>query len=391
MAGSGNHDIPAVVFGGYKTALGVVRSLGRAGVPQYLVSETPDFAGRSRWARRFPEGLPVVPSPSDIDDLLAALPLDEAVLIPCSDHWTRALTTFAPPPGKRFRTSLPSGEVNDLLADKKTLSALLDRLDIAQPRTVPVASQDDLDAAMSGETRDWFLKPCDSQAFRQHFGCKAYRVESREEAGRILARVAEAGLEVLLQEYVPGGADRHYFVDGFVDRHGAIRALFARRRKRMFPVDFGDSSYMASVPLDETAEAVAGIRTLFADTPYRGIFSVEFKRDPRDGRFRLIEVNTRPWAMNEFATNSGVDVILMSYRDALGEDVPETASYQVGRRSAVLFEDVSAGFKLIRRGELGLGEWLGDQFRSEWTLFSWDDPLPDLARHAGSIAEKFRG
>jgi len=383
---------PAIIFGGYKTALGVIRSLGRAGIPQYLISEHPDFSARSRWARRFPEGLLLSPSPSCIDDILATLPLDEAVLIPCSDHWTRALTKFKSSPDKRFHTSLPTAEVNDILADKKTLSALLKRLGIAQPKTVSIASQSDLSEAMSGETdRDWFLKPCDSQAFLKRFGQKAYRVGTLEEAWRMYTRIADAGLEVLLQEYVPGGADQHFFVDGFVDRHGEIRTLFARRRKRMYPVDFGDSSYMTSVPLDEVAEAAAGIRTLFADMPYRGIFSVEFKQDPRDGRFRLIEVNTRPWAMNEFATNSGVDVIVMSYRDALGDDIPELARYQVGRSSAVLMEDVSAGFKLIRRGELGVGEWLGDMLRSEWTLFSWDDPLPDLARHAGSIAEKFRG
>ncbi len=105
---------------------------------------------------------------------------------------------------------------------------MLERLGIAQPRTVPIASQSDLSAAMSVETdRDWFLKPCDSQAFLRQFGQKAYRVGTLEEAWRIYTRIADAGLEVLLQEYVPGGADRHFFVDGFVDRHGEIRTLFS--------------------------------------------------------------------------------------------------------------------------------------------------------------------
>ncbi len=384
--------VPAVVFGGYKTALGVLRSLGRRGVTCWLVAEAPDFSARSRWARRFPEGRILSPSPSRIDEVVGELPLDEAVLIPCSDHWTRALAGVAAPEGKRFLTSLPTAEVNDVLADKKTLSALLTRLDIAQPATRFIASLDDLDAAMSeGGERDWFLKPCDSQAFRLRFGCKAFRVATVEEARRLWTEIDAAGLEVLLQDYVPGGADCHVFVDGFVDRNGAIRALFARRRKRMYPVDFGDSSYMRSIPLEEAAEATAAIRTLFADTPYRGIFSVEYKQDPRDGRFRLIEVNTRPWAMNEFALNSGVDTVWMSYCDALGRDVLDLAGYQVGRRSAVWFEDLSAGSALIRRGELGLGEWLGDALRSEWTWFAWDDPLPDLARLGGTIREKFTG
>lgn len=382
--------IPAIVFGGYKTALGVLRSLGRRGIPLFLISEHPDFAGRSRWARSFSPGAILSPAPIRIDKILRNVPLEDAVLIPCSDHWTRALCGFTQPDGRNFRTSLPTAEVNDRLADKKTLSALLTRLGIAQPETCVITGPDDLVAAMSaGPDRDWFLKPCDSQAFRKIFHRKAYRVNVIEEALRVYADAEAAGLELLLQEYVPGGADRHVFVDGFVDRHGEIRAVFARRRKRMYPVDFGDSSYMISVPPAELNEAIEAIRALFADMPYRGIFSVEFKQDPRDGRFRLIEVNTRPWAMNEFACNCGVDTVHMSYLDALGRDVPPVDRYQVGRRSAVWFEDLSAGMTLVRHGKLGLGEWILDALRSEWTWFAWDDPKPDLVRLRDVLSEKF--
>ncbi|MBU0742010.1 hypothetical protein KKG45_09780 [bacterium] len=391
MSGTGKADIPAVVFGGFLTALGVVRSLGRNGIPLRLVSEQPDFVSRSRWARHFPPGTIPVPSPAGLDDLLGALPLDEAVLIPCSDHWTRAVVGRAESNGRRFLTSLPSRETHAILTDKKTLSATLGRLGIHQPSTSPVACERDLESIMGGEPRDWFLKPCDSQAFRLRFGRKAFRVGSAAEASRLLEEIADAGLEVLLQEYVPGGADQHHFVDGFIDARGRIRALFARQRKRMYPPDFGDSSYMISEPLAAVAEAAAAIRKLFADMPYRGIFSVEFKRDPRDGHFRLIEVNTRPWSFNEFAARCGVDVTMMAYRDALGEEVPEILRYREGCGSALLMEDVSACLALMRRGEMGLGSWLKDVLRSEWSLFRWEDPLPDFARHAGSLRDRFRG
>ena len=67
MSTQNPESIPAVIFGGYKTALGVIRSLGRAGIPQFLISEHPDFSARSRWARCFPEGLLLSPSPSCIE------------------------------------------------------------------------------------------------------------------------------------------------------------------------------------------------------------------------------------------------------------------------------------------------------------------------------------
>jgi len=390
MPVNGSTRVPTVVFGGFLTALGVVRSLGRNGIPLHLVSEAPDFSARSRWASRFRADVIPDPTPDRLGELLSALPLDEAVLIPCSDHWTSAVVNRSASNGRRFHASLPSPETHATLVDKKTLSVALDRLGIHQPRTAPVTCEADLAALMGDDTRDWFLKPCDSQAFRQVFGRKAFRVDTVDAAARRLADILEADLEVLLQEYVPGGADQHHFVDGFIDARGRIRALFARQRKRMYPNDFGDSCYMTSEPLSAVAEAEASIRTLFEDMPYRGIFSVEFKCDPRDGHFRLIEVNTRPWSFNEFAARCDVDMTMMAYRDALGDEVPEILDYQVGRSSALLMDDVSAALTQIRTGEMGVGAWMRDVMSSEWSLFRWDDPLPDLARHASSLMDRFR-
>ena len=107
------------------------------------------------------------------------------------------------------------------------------------------------------ELGTWFVKPRDSQAFVQRFGVKGFRLTGRDDAETRLAAAAEAGLAVLLQEYVPGPPDTHYFVDGYVALDGRPLAFFARRRLRMYPPDFGNSTYHVSVPLDEVGDAVA--------------------------------------------------------------------------------------------------------------------------------------
>ena len=106
---------------------------------------------------------------------------------------------------------------------------------------------------------------------------------------------ADSRFEAVFQEYVAGPMDAHYFIDGFVDRLGEVKAFFARRRLLMYPVDFGNSTLMVSVPLGEVAPALESLRVLFSDLGYRGIFNAEFKRDERDGLFKLLEVNVRPW------------------------------------------------------------------------------------------------
>ena len=182
----------------------------------------------------------------------------------------------------------------------------------------------------------------------------------------------------MLQEYVPGPPTAHYFVDGFVDRTGVVRALFARRRIRMFPTDFGNSSMMVSVPLEEAAEAAGSLERLFAGIGYRGTFSAEFKRDPRDGAFKLLEVNSRPWWYIGFAAHCGVDVSVMIYRDALGLPVETVTGYKVGERCVLLPQDFRA-YRAIRRADgLSFVSWVRSWIGATPSIFQRSDPLPAL-------------
>ena len=79
---------------------------------------------------------------------------------------------------------------------------------------------------------------------------------------------------------------------------------------------------MVSVPLADVRAPSTPCGACSAQSSYRGIFSAEFKRDPRDGLFKLLEVNARPWWFVDFAVRCGVDVCRMAYDDALGREVP---------------------------------------------------------------------
>ena len=83
------------------------------------------------------------------------------------------------------------------------------------------------------------------------------------------------------------------------------------------------------------------------------MFSAEFKLDPRDGRFKLLEVNTRPWWYVDFAARCGVDVCTMAYRDALGEGVDTVESYRTGVVCVYPYMDLSACQALRRSGRRG--------------------------------------
>ncbi len=170
----------------------------------------------------------------------------------------------------------------------------------------------------------------------------------------------------------------HYFIDGFIDREGIPRAVFARQRLRIFPPDFGNSTAMISVEADLVSQASGDLLRLLAGAGYRGIFSGEFKRDERDGVYKLLEVNVRPWKYVEFAALCGVDVCDLSYRDALEQDVPTVADYRIGRRYAVASLELRALTAQLGKGDISPWDWFLQSARAAKGGRPLDDPMPGV-------------
>jgi predicted ATP-grasp superfamily ATP-dependent carboligase len=236
----------------------------------------------------------------------------------------------------------------------------------------------------------YFLKPTDSQHFLAHFGTKGMRVPTADEARRRLQEIVAAGMSVVLQEYIPGSFAEHYFVDGYADRGGRIKALFARRRLRIYPPDFGNSTAMVSVPLAEASQAVDSVRSVLGAVAYRGIFSAEFKRDPRDGKFKLLEVNTRPWWFIDFAVRCGVDVCRMAYEDAQGGEIEPVEHYRVGATCVFPYYDFFALQPLLGAGEMTWGRWTRELMPALQPVGCWDDPLPGIVGFTRVIRSAIR-
>ncbi len=383
--------VPTLVLGSGITALGVLRTLGRRGFEVYAQSNPGDLAIHSRWFRPLPGVEPGSVEPADLARALARLSFERAVVIPCSDGWTAAASALPKEVARRFLTSLAPADAIRTLLDKGLLAQLLVRIDVPAPRTVLVESEADLAGLDDSAFHDVFLKPRHSQAFLERFHVKAFRVNGRTDAMARLREISAAGLPVVLQEYVPGPPSSHYFLDGFVDRSGRVRARFARRRLRMFPPDFGNSTLTVSIPFHEVAPAIDALDLVLDAVRFRGIFSAEFKRDARDGVLRLLEVNVRPWWYLGFAESCGVPVCELYQRDALGLPPPVVRPYVVGRRCAYPYFDFAA-YRFAKQSGATPRPRLAGVLRSWWgadqPIFAWDDVRP-AAFHFGFLTRRF--
>lgn len=373
--------VPAVVLGREQTGLGTLRSLRLAGIPAYVACPRSDLVARSRWYRPTPGAVAWDGSLGQAGlDALRDLPLERFVLIPGRDDavlWTASLVDG--PLRDRVLISSSSRASLEILQDKSRFGEFLSTTTIPHPRTFTIRSDADIATVPFATLDRVFVKPSDSQTFLRTTGVKGIWANSRTEFEAAWRRLDGQNLGVIAQEYIPGGADDHYFIDGFRDRHGTLAALFARRRIRISPPHFGSSSYCVSIPFDEVSGALPGLAELLDRLQYRGIFSAEFKRDARDGVFRILEVNTRAWWYVEFATRCGVNVVEMAWRDAQELPVvPAPRSYVTGAGCINLPNDLEAVLVHRDTGGASLRRVLGQWLRGHFNVFRLDDPMPGL-------------
>ena len=377
-----------LALGSGVTLLGVLRALSGFGLDVMALPDVDRVTRRSRFYKSAPQSLAGV-TPQDFAERVSSLPAP-TILIPCSDNWARAISVLSSEVRKRYPTSIPPLAAVETLVDKSKFRAVLERLELPHPTTQTLESIEDLDAVPDRVLESSFIKPADSQQFFARFGVKAFRTQGKADALRVLQQCMTGGFRMMLQEYIPGPPTNHYFIDGFVDRNGEVRALFARRRLRMSPPDFGNSTLQVSVPLAQAGSAVDTMRTLLSDLRYRGIFSAEFKKDARDGQFNLIEVNARPWWYVDFAARCGVNVCDLVVRDALGQPVPERTTYAVGRRCVYPYYDLQAVQAERAAGKLGIVGWALSWVGPYQPVFRWSDPLPATLEVAILLRDRVR-
>jgi D-aspartate ligase len=383
---------PVLVLGSGLTGIGVIRSLGRAGHQVYSICGPDELPTRSRWCRPIPKTWNPETSPAELANYLSQLPLPRAVLIACSDDWTKAVAELPETLRDRFPASISSASVIRTMIDKWRFAEMLQQLDVPRPKTLLVRSLEDMVALPESSYENMFLKPLNSQEFSFRNGLKAFQPASKTHALEFMAQTLRNGnleFPILLQEYIPGPSSSYYLVDGFVDRHGRLDGLFARRQLRMYPTVFGNSTLTETIPIHEVQQPVQTLKRMWSALAFRGIFDAEFKYDERDGQFKIVEVNARPWWFVEFATRCGVDLCGMAYQDALGLPVEPSHGYEAGRRCVYLLRDF-ATYRAVDRSLGGLLRWARSVKGADEIIYQWDDPQPGISSTLASIKKYLR-
>jgi D-aspartate ligase len=307
----------AVVVGvGWVAGLAAIRSLGRAGIRVLAVDDRSSALGfRSRYAEAH-----VAPARTGDAYVAFLRELGPGVVFPTHDD---DLETIARNRSElAFSCPFPGWDVLDRAQDKREQVAAAIRAGVAVPVTSDRPGDDVILPAL--------VKPARAPEFRRRFGVKAFRCETRAELEEAFERAS--GFEPLVQEWIPGDDDALYTLGSYVAEDGRALGIFSGRKLRQTPRSIGTARVAEAVWADEVVDQ--GL-ALIHQLGLWGISQVEFKRDPRDGRFKLIEVNPRLWEWHGLAAACGVDLPLIAYRDVTGEAVEPVRMRAGGKRWAI--------------------------------------------------------
>jgi D-aspartate ligase len=367
---------PVVVFGLLHAGLSIVRSLGRAGILVHGLALQPhEFGLRSRYLQsgRVVEGE---------DGLLEALRAvaaagERPVLFPERDENVEAVLNRWDEIRELADVTLPDDpEATRRLRRKDVLPQVAAAAGVDSPKTVAAESPGQIRAA--GLRPPLLLKAVEGQEFALTFGEKAFVAADLDEAVAAWKKAKDKGFETIVQELIPDSHEQVWSLFTYIGRDGEPRASVVGRKVRQGPLRFGTSAVFASADDPEVHEL--GQR-LLRTAGYTGLAHVELVRDPRDGKLKLLEVNTRPPIWAGIAMGPELGIARIAYEDLSGAEPQPERTLPDGITWLYLAKDVWVSAQMARRRELHPREFLrhyvgGKKVRA---VFAADDPRPALA------------
>jgi D-aspartate ligase len=368
----------AVVVGGDYQGLGIVRSLGRQGIPVCVVDDEPSIARFSRYSSRSVRVEDLRSDSTIVHNVLAIgrkLGLQGWVLYPTRDEMVAAFSRHRDELSKMFSVPTPAWECVHWAWDKRDTYRIARQLDIPIPQTW--CPQNSSELAQIDIEAPYAIKPAIKEHFFYATKAKAWAANSRQELESLFQKasaIAGAG-EIIIQEVIPGGGAQQFSYCAFF-RDGEAVGKMVVRRARQHPLQFGRAStYVETVDLP-ILEKLS--EKLLRAIGYYGLAEVEYKLDPRDGQYKLLDLNARTWGYHSLGARAGVDFSHMLHADQSGMPVIPCKG-QPGMSWMRMTTDLPTSFLELFGGHLNVRGYLRSlQSCSVDAVFSSDDPLPGL-------------
>ena len=389
---------PVVLLGG----VNLVRALGLAGIPAIVASSDPD---EPAFASRYCVGRVVLPPVSRAAAVIEALIDLSAQLfrtlgrhVPLmygNDNWLELIYAHRDRLDGHYLMVLNDTSVALALMEKAQFQALA--LQRGLPVPLGLRWEGEGDNSLKGFHKPVLVKPRhkfewhDSPLHELLFTDDGKALVFEDGAAAMAHPLVECYRnQLLFQEFIPGDDQQLWSYHGYADEDGEVIASFVGRKIRTYPPITGESAYIEMV-CDPALSAFG--KQMAARLPLRGPFKIDFKKDARDGRLVILEINARYTLWHYLGAVNGVNLASAAYAYLMdGTRAQPATQYSTAHRWVYMKLDFLAYRALARTGELDLLGWLRSLMgaRRVYNVFAWNDPGPLAAMWVGRFTRRGR-
>jgi predicted ATP-grasp superfamily ATP-dependent carboligase len=375
---------PAIVLGAHKIGLGIIRSLGREGVPVCSVYYHDKDMGQ---VSKYVIGKYRCPHPEKDEEqflkFLSDLDHPGGLLIPSDDASLMVVSRNRERLEKRYVVLSPDDKITQICVDKKHTYELAEKIGVRSPRTLVTEDPEEAEIFAGEIGFPILLKPSVSHHFFDMFHVKMMKLNDASEMKSLFKQLKGCGVEMMVQEFIPGddtcGTNYNSFA---ID--GEPVCEFTARKWRLSPPGTGFPRVIVSEDIQEIHEPG---RKILSALNFQGFSCIEFKKDIRSGKYVLMEINPRMNLSSQHAVRCGYNFPYLAYHKAMfGELIAFPRNFQKGVFWIDPGKDLIESIRSYRKERFALSSYVIPYFRRNvFTLPSWRDPMPSFKRMGDGI------
>jgi D-aspartate ligase len=377
-----------VILGGYVNGLGLVRSFGKKKIPTILLDYKRSLASYSRYTKGI-----ICPDPIQEEEEFICFLIElgkqlphKGFLLATNDIWLIPISKNRSVLSEYYHYPMPDWDVIEKCWRKEYLYKIAKENSIPIPKTFFIKTLSELDNITLDIPFPCILKPSITIGFMEKLGSngRTIVITSMKELTYWKQKIQHAGLtdiSLILQAQIPGSPSNLYTITSYANKKSEIVAYSIGHKIRQYPPEAGT---ITSGEVENIPEVLEWGSRLIKALRFYGISNIEFKKDDRDGSYKLIEINPRPGMWNYSVLMSGVNLPYIAYLDCIGEKNGTILKSSEGKKWILLSQDlISAVYTNKKDGyyaySLTLGEWI-KSVRGEriYAIESWKDPLPGV-------------
>lgn len=242
---------------------------------------------------------------------------EKVLLIPCHDVYVRLVVENQKKLSKYYVFNTPNEEIMNNFLVKEKFYEVYKNSQLDFPNTYFYNVNDKLNIPTNFRY-PLILKPSDGLLYyRHHFKgqAKVYRLNNQEEIENVIKQIKESGYEgnLIIQEYIEGDDTNLFDSVFYVNTKGkAELASFAQiGLQEHGPSALGNCTVLINNynQYGQTEEMIEKMKSFLENIGYTGFAEFDLKYDPRDKKFKVLEINPRQARSSYYLCACGYNLV----------------------------------------------------------------------------------